>query len=503
MLPLLSPEQMYALEKGYFDTGAASLPLMERAAREIAASFEAHFGSLTGQKVAVACGAGNNGGDGWAFAGIAAQRGAKVTILALCPAEQLRGDALACARRAVKAGMAIVSSAAAAGQPDVWVDALFGIGLNRPVSGEYTAVIARINEDRRAGSRTLAVDAPSGLNLLTGHPLGACVAADVTVTFEYPKRGHVLSDGLDLCGRVDVRPIGLADRPAPEGAALLVAPGDAFRALPARRRNIHKGTCGHLLIAAGSFGMCGAAMYAARAALRMGTGLVTLAVPRSIVPTLQALVPGAMCVPLPEENGVLSPAAAEPLARALAGKTAVVVGPGLGNAAPQAVRAVLSAGLPAVADADALNIISREETLKPLLGPRHVITPHPGEAARLIGPLGGDQIAEARRLRDATGAVVLLKGASSVICGESVRVSASGCGGMATGGSGDVLAGMIGGLLAQGVPPETAAWAGSQLHGLAGETAGRRFTQTAMTAADIVDAWPETLKGLESEYGGA
>jgi len=496
MLPLLSPDQMYALEKGFFAAGAPSLPLMERAARELIASFEAHFGALSGRRVAVACGAGNNGGDGWAFASLAAQRGARVVILALCPVERLQGDALLCARRAEAAGLPVAGGDVP--RPDVWVDALFGIGLNRPVSGAYAGAVARINADRRAGSRTLAVDAPSGLNLLTGRAGGACVEADVTVTFEYPKRGHVLSDGLDLCGEVDVRPIGLSARPLPEGAARLVQPEDALRALPARKRNIHKGSCGHLLIVAGSFGMCGAAMYAARAALRMGVGLVTLAAPRSIVPTLQLLAPGAMCLPLPEENGALSADAAAPIARTLAGKSAAVVGPGLGAAAPQAVRAVLEAGLPAVVDADALNVIARNDALRPLLAPRHVLTPHPGEAARLIGPPGEDQIAAAQRLRADTGATVLLKGASSVICGEALHVSASGCGGMAVGGSGDVLSGMIGGLLAQGVAPETAAWAGSQLHGLAGETAAAHLTETAMTAEDLIAFWPETLKALSA-----
>ena len=180
-------------------------------------------------------------------------------------------------------------------------------------------------------------------------------------------------------------------------------------------------------------------------------------------------------------------------------KSAVVTGPGLGLVAPEAGRAVLESGLPAVVDADALNAVARHESLRALLRPNHVLTPHPGEAARLIGPVGGDQIAAALRLREATGAVALLKGASTVICGKSVRVSASGCGGMATGGSGDVLSGMIGGLLAQGVEPETAAWAGSQLHGLAGETAAVRLTETAMTAGDILAAWPETLKKMQNQ----
>ena len=244
MLPLLSPEQMYALEQGHFLAGAPSLPLMERAAQGLSAlvfapmgnaliaAFGARFGPLAEKHVAVACGAGNNGGDGWAFARLAAENGARVTILAMKPVEALRGDALTCARRARDAGLAIASSMDDVARPDAWIDALFGIGLNRPVSEAYAAVIGRINADHRAGSRVLAVDAPSGLNLLTGHVMGACVEADVTVTFEYPKRGHFLFDGLDLCGDVDIRPIGLSGQPVPTGAALLVQPRDAFLALP-------------------------------------------------------------------------------------------------------------------------------------------------------------------------------------------------------------------------------------------------------------------------------
>ena len=206
---------------------------------------------------------------------------------------------------------------------------------------------------------------------------------------------------------------------------------------------------------------------------------------------------------LPEENGALSAEAAEGIARALVGKSAAVVGPGLGKAAMEAVRAVLKADLPAVVDADALNILSRNDQLRALLTAQHVITPHPGEAARLVGPVGDDQVEAAIRLRDATGAVALLKGASSVITGEGVHVSASGCGGMATGGSGDVLSGMIGALLAQGVAPETAAWAGSQLHGLAGEAATRRFGERAMTAADIAEAAAQGDRSENFEYYAA
>lgn len=493
MRTLIAPAQMYALERACFSSGVSSLAVMRHAAGQLIKAFETHFGALSGRRIAVACGRGNNGGDGYAFAEIAHKMGAQVEIAAACPMDALSGDALICARSAVQGGVP-VRAAEEISLPDIWVDALFGIGLNRPVSGHEAALIGRINDDHARGSRVLAVDAPSGLNLSSGDIMEKCVCADVTVTFEYAKLGHYLSDGLDVCGIVDVRSINL--KQCPKESVSLVEAQDAVSALPARRRNIHKGTCGHLLIVAGSVGMAGAAQYAARMALRMGTGLVTLACPESIVPVLQTLVPGAMAVPLPEAEGAIGERAVPKLLGVLSGKSAVVLGPGLSRrASPCIVEAVLKSPLPAVIDADALNLLSEFPQLQSLLSSRHVLTPHPGEAARLLGTLS-TPVEDARRLFQ-LGAAALLKGASSVIAGETgTYISASGCGGMATGGSGDVLSGMIGALLAQGVSPETAAWAGSELHGLCGEAAAQALTETAMTAGDLIDFWPQTLKAL-------
>lgn len=496
MRRLISPPEMYALEKRCFVAGVSSLELMHHAAARLAEAFEAHFGSFSNRRVAIACGRGNNGGDGYALAVQARQRGAQVALVSACPWETLSGDARLCAQEALRQGL-VIEEEADVQPPDIWVDALFGIGLNRSVSGREEALIERINRDHERGSRVLAVDAPSGLNLSSGRVLGVCVEADVTVTFEYAKWGHYLADGLDMCGQVDVRSLDLA--PETGKALWLVEPQDAVRALPVRRRNIHKGSCGHLLIVAGSVGMAGAAHYAARMALRMGTGLVTLACPQSIVPVLQTLVPGAMAVPLPEREGAIAPSAASVLERTLEGKNAVIIGPGLSRrAAPEAVEAVLQCDLPTVIDADALNLIAENEPLGRFLGRQHVLTPHPGEAARLLGALS-NPVEDAKKLA-VQGSTALLKGASSVIHGPTgTFLSASGCGGMARGGSGDVLSGMIGALLAQSVEPIQAAWAGSELHGLCGETAARALDETAMNAADLIDYWPETLKALRTQ----
>ena len=255
----------------------------------------------------------------------------------------------------------------------------------------------------------------------------------------------------------------------------------------------HKNDFGHLLIVAGSFGMAGAAQFAAASALRSGAGLVTVACPASIVPILQITQPGAMCIPLPEEDGAISKEAVPILENALRGKTALAIGCGLSmRANPDIVRTVLSTSLPAVIDADALNLCAKYSTLSALFSSRHVITPHPGEASRLLGRPASSCMEDARALHS-MGPVSLLKGADSFICGEDEYISSSGTVGMAKGGSGDVLTGIVGSLLAQGYSPTDAAWMASEIHGLAGEAAARRLGTIAMTPMDTVDSLSEVF----------
>ena len=209
MRTLVTPEGMYALERRCFSGGTPSIALMRRAADRLAEAFQTHFGAFAGESIAVACGRGNNGGDGYAFSVLAARAGARVTLLTACDTSALRGDALTCAREAFALNIPRLSADRLneIARPDVWVDALFGIGLNRPLDAFYAALINRVNRDHAAGSRVMAIDAPSGLNLTSGRMMGACVAADVTVTFEYAKTGHYLADGLDQCGLIDARPL--------------------------------------------------------------------------------------------------------------------------------------------------------------------------------------------------------------------------------------------------------------------------------------------------------
>lgn len=488
---ILSPDEMRSLEARYFEeTGVASETLMERAAQGVVEALNQRLHGAQGRRALFACGPGNNGGDGYAAARLFADRGGRALVLTMGDPERQKGDALKNLKR-IQAYPGVeftdFERVMKGERPDAWVDALFGIGLSRPVEGEFAALMERMERDRRQGSLVLAVDIPSGLDGRSGRVLGTAVRADVTVSFECAKWGHLLNDGLDLCGDLRVCPIGIPHHMLPVDALREFENQDFEALLPRRRRNSHKGIYGNLLLIAGSVGMAGACILAAGAAMRSGVGLISVACPASIVPIVQQAAPCATCLSLKEERGAISREAIPELERAIKGKDALAVGPGLSTrTAPQVVEWALKTGLPAVLDADALNLISQDPDLKALLRPHHVITPHPGEAARLLGRAMGDPVADVRALRD-LGPVALLKGASSLICGDKITLSAQGSVGMASGGSGDVLTGIAGALLAGGMEPERAAFLASAIHGRAGEYAEAQWGQVSMTALDQIE----------------
>jgi hydroxyethylthiazole kinase-like uncharacterized protein yjeF len=491
MRTVVTADQMRALESACFSRGLRPIDAMERAAGAVADYLIKRLGPRA--LVHFACGPGNNGGDGFAAARLFADQGGRSVVVPMCVEARLKGAALENCLRAHQTPRVWFSDARKPSErPDAWVDALFGIGLSRPVDDACALLMRRIEADRRAGSLVVSVDVPTGLNSDTGLAMGPIVNADVTITFEHIKAGHVLAEGPEYCGELAVRGIGL-DEEVP-GAARLIEKDDLPGALPPRRRESHKNTYGHLLIVAGSFGMAGAALLSARAALRSGAGLVTVACPAPVATIIQAAEPCAICAALPHEAGVISHRALPEIAPLLEGKSAVAIGPGLSQAAPAGlVERVLSCGLPAVIDADALNILSANRALLSMLRPHHIITPHPGEAARLMGEKPRDVISGARALR-ALGATVILKGATSAICAEALYLSMSGSSGMAGAGSGDVLTGILGALLSQGLPPGKAAWLADELHGLAGERAKERFGVVSMTASDTAECLAEVFK---------
>lgn len=494
MKRLISPDAMRACEKEYFETsGVSSLDMMERAAAALAEQAESMIPA--GAKIFVACGPSGNGGDGYACARMLHEKGFDARVF---PSQPPRSrDAIVNRERA--AGCGVGEHAGPSESPALWIDCLYGTGLSRCPEGAAAELIARMNADGAKGSKVLAADIPSGLNGTTGRAFDVCVRADATVSFQFAKYGHVLGDGLDVCGELITADIGFPESAFPDGDAALFEAGDIPALLPARRRNLHKGDCGHLLVVAGSCGMAGAAALCAGGALRTGAGLVTIACPESIVPILQTLEPCAMCIPLPEdEGGALSIRALEPLVDAFKGKTAVACGCGwTRRVLPDILKAVLDSGLPAVIDADALNILSEHPELLAQLKPCHVLTPHPGEAARLLGQPVDDPVRDAGLL-SRTGACVVLKGAASVIAqGDSRVICAQGSSAMARGGSGDILTGMTGALLCDRCAKRTVAESAAlacALHGIAGEFVEARFGLFGAKAQDQLDAIPEVFK---------
>lgn len=486
MRKLLTPRQMRDMERSYMDqTRTPSAELMERAARTLCDAIVELYGSE--RTVYFACGPGGNGGDGYACARMYAREGGIAVAIEAAPAAS--PDARLMKERLEEDEGTVTTDWRGLPEPDIWVDALFGTGLSRAPEGEAAELIERMNSD---SSDVIAVDIPSGLNGRDGRAFETCVCADITITFQRAKTGHYLGDGMDMCGDILVRDIGIPDAFLPEDAAMHVNYSDVKPL--GRRRNTHKGDYGRLMIIAGSRGMAGAAAICALAAMRSGAGLTTVACPEGILNIVQTLAPCATCLPLEEKNGCISDAAVAELESALKKADGVVIGCGVGrNCGREIIRAALECGKPAVIDADALNIISGDAGLKALLCERHVITPHPGEAARLLGRDMGDPMEDAEELR-AMGPCVILKGASSVICTKKgMYISSSGCPGMAKGGSGDALAGMLGAIIAQGVALETAAYVASELHGLAGEAAQEEFGERGMLATDLVEMISEVL----------
>lgn len=502
MKTLIDPKTMQQCENAYFEgSGVPAIELMENAARLMYDEMTHRFGS--GKTAYFACGPGGNGGDGYACARMYAESGGKCVVFATRPPR--RTDAAENAEKCRRMGIEIVDSSEIDRfeRPDIWVDALYGTGLSRELDEGSAALIDRINRDCAFGSIVVSADIPSGLRGDSGVAYAHCVRADLTVAFQFPKYGHYLQDGLDMCGEIASGDIGFPEDAFPENLPRLIRPEDLRYMFAKRKRNSHKGRYGHLLIVAGSTGMAGAAALCAQAALRSGVGLVSIACPEGIVPILQVLAPCAMCIPLKQENGAIAEGNEAKIKRTLEGKTAAVIGCGLSQCVPEsAIGAILESELPCVIDADAINIIARSDALRSKLRSRHILTPHLGEAARLIGHKIGGSIEDAQEIA-AYGANVVLKSASRIIAGKNtVYLSCAGGCGMARGGSGDIFSGILGAIIAAhgakadayaSVLPMLAAVA-CEIHGLAGEIAQAKYGAIAMNAADIIAALPEVFK---------
>jgi ADP-dependent NAD(P)H-hydrate dehydratase / NAD(P)H-hydrate epimerase len=498
VIPLHSPAQVRELDARAIAAGTPGLELMERAAGHLARGVVGLAGRGYGLRVAVLCGKGNNGGDGLAAARVLLAAGAQ-PIVHLAEPDGLAGDAAVQLDRWRAAGGRMAASAkdALAGA-DVAVDALLGTGAAGPPREPYAALVACLRD--RPEVPVVACDLPSGVDAATGAVPTQAVRADLTVTFGAHKIGLWLWPARGHCGRLELGDIGLGSG---SPAAHVLEPADVARLLPPPDAGAEKRTTGVVVVLAGSPGMSGAATLVARGALAAGAGLVTVATAAEVRAEVAAAVPEALTLGLPYGGPGADPDAAfDRLADRLAGADALAVGPGLGHE-PSTValvhRLVREAAVPVVLDADGLNAFRGDgDALADHAAPLLVLTPHRRELARLVGrDEWDDRLRTVAALAERWAAVVVAKGPGSVVAGTGSPpwVNPTGGPALATGGTGDVLTGMLAALVGQDARPEAVA-AGVWLHGLAGEVAGRRTHPRSVTALDVAAAVGGALRRL-------
>lgn len=514
MMTTITPAQMKKLETRFMEEN--DIPgalLMEHAALGVVEAIARYTNKGT---VVFLCGPGNNGGDGYAAARLWAARGGKSDIIEITA--DVHGDALLNRNLAKLADIPIRNEKDYGDTdiPDVIVDALFGTGFSRPAEDFAATLIHWANDHGHyADVPVIAVDIPSGIDGTSGAVLGwEAVRATETVTFHRIKQGLLLGNTPDYTGRITVQPILIPTDGDLDGSytgLTILEPSDLASAILPRPRTCHKGDFGRVVLFCGSRGMAGAAALCANAAMRTGAGLTTILCRESLLPILQILAPGAMCAVLPERDGMLLPEAAEIARKALAKADAACIGCGLGQTSDvmPILRLFAKAECPVVWDADALNLLAKTDGILPLKE-SDVITPHPGEAARLldcdVDEVTGDTMTALDRLHDLCGCTVLLKSTRSLITdGIHTYCNLHTSPALAKGGSGDALTGIITALLARRFPEMYAAWFdsvhaaayGALIHGLAGIRAAKLRGESCTLPTDIVDCIRLDSKGID------
>ncbi len=525
-MKILTAAQMRKIDRISIEKlGIPGMVLMENAGRNLLRLLEEKFPNLKRERVAVLCGKGNNGGDGFVIARHLKMRGHHPSVFLLADPQSLKGDARSNYEILLQSGLRPTSVRDMNGWLGVksellrctlLIDAILGTGLGGPVEGFYLEIIRDLNSSF-ASVPIVSVDIPSGLSSDTGEPLGESVRASYTVTFTAPKWGHIFPPNCERVGELVVTPIGTPPSVYEEDSSIflnLLAPGDLSFVAEKRAGDSHKGDFGHVLIAGGSRGKSGAAAMAAMAALGAGAGLVTAATPASVLPSVAGAAPTLMTEPLVEnDNGTVSVRVFDygRFAKIAAGKTVLAIGPGL-STHPDTVeftRRVVRefAALPMVVDADGLNAFAGEAGLLQGEGRKLILTPHPGEMARLTGlrtaEVQAGRVELVRELATRQKVYVVLKGYRTLVAEPEgqVYVNPTGNPGMATAGTGDVLTGMIAGLLAQypNLPVEKVLSAAVYWHGAAGDLAASSKGEVSLVATDIIKALPEALpKALET-----
>jgi NAD(P)H-hydrate epimerase len=525
-MKILTAAQMQKIDRLTTERyGVPSLTLMENAGRGVLEFLEERFAPLERQRIVLLCGRGNNGGDGLVVARMLRDRGLKPRVLLFADPQKVEGDAAVNLGRLATSGMPELIESSEAWQrikpslegTTLVVDALLGTGLTKPLGGLLLQVVREVNAEF-AGAQVVAVDLPSGISADSGELIGEHVRAGFSVTFTAPKIAHVFPPACEHVGEWVVRQIGTPPE-ALEGDSelflnLACRQDFAWVAQP-RKPDAHKGNFGHVLILAGSIGKTGAAALAATAALRVGAGLVTVATAASALPIVASLGMEFMTEPLPQtEAGTIALRALDHdrLDNLLEGKTVLAIGPGIGNVPETAelVRTVVNRRrLPVVLDADGLNAFAGRMDAFRSGGDlaEAVLTPHPGEMSRLVGlgtaEIQAHRVERAREFAQKHKVNLVLKGFRTLTAAPDgkVWVNPTGNPGMATGGTGDVLTGMIAGLVAQyrNRPISEVAAAAVYLHGLAGDVAAKEMGQAPLIAGDLIGALSRAYKLVTSD----
>lgn len=492
----VSSAEMRELDRRTIEDGTPGEELMRRAGQSVATIADNVLAVRGGRAVLLIAGTGNNGGDVFAAAASLSESDLELEVWICGSQSRIQGDAQLHLKKMVRAGIIpkeihSLNDLFPKAQPDLIIDGLLGTGSRGAPRGFMGPLIEWINCEGQHAF-VLSIDIPSGLDADTGIAASPAIKADLTVTLGLPKTGLIRPEALAYAGTVEVVDIGIPFEFTEDMAgceeASLIDRSDLF--LPRRERDSHKGTYGHVLLIGGSKGYTGAIAMAARAALRSGAGLVSVLTPEEVYPiTAQAAGPEIMVHPF---NGTDLPG--------LSPFDAVLAGPGLGRTekSRELIEQLLgTVQVPLVLDADALCVKPEQIAAA---GCPVVLTPHPGEFERLFGLPVTDRWAQARAAAEQTGKTIILKGAGTVVAetGRKLAVNLTGNPGMATGGSGDVLAGILTGLLGQGIPPFDAARMAVYLHGIAGDIAAHDCTQTALIATDLIEALPDTFRFVQA-----
>jgi NAD(P)H-hydrate epimerase len=515
MMKVANAEEMQELDRKAIETyRIPGMILMENAGRGAAEVISNTFPDLHKKKIAIIAGKGNNGGDGFVIARYLLNQGTSVRVYLLTDPKGLRGDAEINFNIFQRMKGEVVSVPSSKDYVkvkkdlekfDILVEGIFGTGLDAEVRGYYREVIDHLNTLQRP---IVAIDIPSGLDANTGKPLGTAIRASLTITFGLPKVGHLIPPGLDYVGEVKVVDIGIPKKLVEEEniPTYLLEKKEIKRWLSVPRNpNTHKGDYGHLLVIAGSVGKTGAAAMACQAALRMGAGLVTLAIPKSLNGIMEMKLTEVMTEPLPETpKQTLSLRAFSTLVRLCENKKAVIIGPGLGTfkeTQSLVLKLIKALDLPIILDADGLTALATQPKILPIANRSLILTPHPGEMARLIRSqvkeVLENRIGLSRNFSQSQRVHLVLKGHPTLIStpkGE-VYINPTGNPGMASGGTGDVLTGMIGGLVCQGFDILPSVQIAVYLHGMAGDEGAQEKGEKSLIATDIIEKIPTLLKG--------